>query len=292
MWNHLDSDEQSRRLAILETATVTGGLSSDYYSPAEILGVWAFHTSDTAKALAWWGYSQWESAPGDPFDPRTPQSEIDYESGEFNLLKSPDALFALWLDDPFWDGLAEHPLLPPDAFASLPQLQEESGRSGLTRESGNQLLTMVARNAALDADTYEWLWSQVPDAHDGVYDSTELAVTLIGNPATPPERLNAVTPLDGEWFQTFYSGPDDDVMREHDIAENVAYASHPGLPVETLAALADDVNPAVRRTVAANPRAPLEFLQRLAIDDNPDVRAAVIFNSKSTDELAASSAPL
>jgi hypothetical protein len=281
MWDHLSVTERARRVSILESAVVHGGLSGDYYSPSSILGVWAYHSGDQEQALKYWGFSQWECESPDPFDPRTPQSDVDLESGEFNLLTPPEALFQVWTEGPDLDGLAEHPLLPLEAFQSVPELHEASGRVGSTNYSGNPFLLMIARNSAIDEETYEWLWLQVPAA----FDWTDLATALIGNPATPTERLQAVKPLDDDWLRTYSAHDEDSYIRDFHIAQNVAYASHPGLPLQNLVALAQDINPEVRSAVATTTRTPMDVLMTLAMDASQEVRSAVKENPNATDEI-------
>jgi len=274
VWDHLSVNERSRRVAILELGAVTGGLSCEYYTPHEILDLWAFHNGDPAQALSY----------------REPsQSELDdFYSGELiaDLMTPPDSLLKLWsMQD--YEGVAEHPLLPPEAFHSVPQLHEASGCVGLTNDSGNHLLPMIARNSAIDEETYEWLCLQVSDEVHGIFDWIDLATALIGNPATSTEHLQAVTPLDEEWLRVFSASADDSYIRDYDIALNVAYASHPGLPLQNLVALAQDINPEVRSAVAANMRTPIEVLETLAMDASQEVRSAVKTNPQATDEIKA-----
>lgn len=286
MWDHLTTEEIARRLTLLETAAKTGGLSGESFSPTDILGLWSYMQGDEQRARAYWDFENIAPDMKPWYVSDIPQEQLDDDFSGFNLLSPPELLLSLWENDPYNEGLAEHPLLPTSAMSSIEAVHEASEQVGLTNENGNPLLLELARNAGLDEQTYEWLWEQVPDEILGEYEWLELAVALVGNPCTPLDRLQSVVPLDQEWLDAF-SGPGDDSFREFDEAMTVAYASHPGLPVEQLALLATDITSRVRIAVAKNPRTPHNVLETLATDSNGSVRAAVQRNSHATDEIRA-----
>ena len=189
-----------------------------------------------------------------------------------------DGSFARWLDDEFWDRLADH---PDERFSQLSiATNPKSASAFLAAFAGSahiEIRELVALNPSTPADALERLVRR----HHGFREPvTRVGLRVLQNPKVPPNLLSAVATAEVRRHDDFL---DDDA----DFAYINWAVAHPGAPGRLLAEVERDLTSGGRSqelilvTIASHPKASLRLLRRLAADASHKVRATVACNHKA-----------
>lgn len=190
--------------------------------------------------------------------------------------------FAHWLDDDFWQRLADHPdgRFGELAVASDPRA-EPARLSELADSEHIEIRDLVAVNPSTPPDTLENLLRRRPNYW---IDESRVALRALQNSKTPPGLLAEVV--------------SDEIERQHrftDHGVNFAYLSwavaHPRVPARMLTLVEQRLSSrcegrqSVRGNLAVHPKASPRLLGRLARDPSRHTRARVASHRKVPPEL-------